>query len=1298
MAYNPFLKFGQKKSAQQLYEENKTATVPQKKKGSPRRSGNIKYDSPTFNSRSAEKGRSMQWEKDLINPLPSNKFFGKSQNDKFDTVMELKGLSKSEAAEFREWMDAREKNVKTVADKQDNILNSLAKRNKEGKDEPFTALLKHQANNKEKKKGIPKLIENLKKSELGQATKAAAEFFNPFDDVSQEEATNKFLHHKQSKSTKEVARGMNRFLDSASLGALSNVDKRVNDRDQYYNTHRKIGEGGVTDLATSGLGYLVPGIGAAKGAKAIGLGAKEAKGFGRLAQYAKEGAATGAGLGAAEIAIREGLNPDDYNYKDNLKHLAIGTGAGAVADPLLRGAGDVISKQLGKLAKGEVPTYTGRPSESVVDSLSSNKAKGIDALRELRAQHMTEAEPKGDFSSFVTKMRDMQEAAATAEKVQPKGDFTRLKSGRDFEPIESASNGGSLVRLREGEAPINREPVDILNPKEIVKKQINTSPDKVKSKWSFDKVMTAMVDDLRPLEKASKQLGGKDLAFDKNPYAQARLSRGVSGKAETYLKGGIYRGTEKVGKSLQEIIKPIEGKMDDFLAYATSKRALDYDEKGLIAGIKPKDVEGLSDRQLADATIKQIEAESPGMAAVHQELLQYNNTLMDELVDAGVLDVNSVAAIREQNPNYIPMFRVQEPKVRGFQPLTNPKKTFANLGQPIKERTGSQKEIVNPIESIIKNTYLTLNMAERNRAGRSLLELVDNAGDNAWGRVVKTEKGLSIDELTDTLDRAGAQVVEGESNAVDNLFKGQGNKVYVYKDGKKVEMELQEDLYKAMLSLDAPKQNFFIKMLSKPTNALRTGAVLSPDFGPVNIFRDQFSAYINSKYGFIPFYDMFNGLGNVLKKDSTYWAWKDNGGANSVLSTLDREYLQNDLRTLIKEPVLKKVARTLSKPKELPFKAFDKALEPLRKISEITEEATRVGEFKKGIKKGATPQEAAFASRDLIDFSRAGNLGRQYNQVTAFFNAAVQSIDKLARTFKESPTKATLKSLSAITLPSMVAYYYNHDKDWYQELPQRDKDLYWHFEADGQIYKLPKPFEAGVLFGTTAERTLDYLKTNDPESFKDFGETIVDAFTPNWIPTAIQPWIEVYGNKSLTFNSPIVPRREQDLLPEDQFGPYQSELAKKFGSLTKTSPRKAEHVFKGYTGGLGKYFLAGTDWVSQALGTERPDMPDRGLADKPIFNRFVVKNLEGNNKSVNDFYTNLDKLTRQEKSAKKNSSDNPNSDKFKEFGRISREISSLQGEKRAIIEDMDMDGKAKAEAIKIIDNQITALAKEANNR
>jgi hypothetical protein len=134
---------------------------------------------------------------------------------------------------------------------------------------------------------------------------------------------------------------------------------------------------------------LVPGIGAAKGVKALGLGAKSIpaveKGAGLMANLArgsqvartvaKEGALVGGALPLAQMGINYAINPKDQNLKENLANVALGAGLGAVGDPILRGLGSAGGNLLAKFAKGDVPTFTGKASQSALDALTPKMSK-----------------------------------------------------------------------------------------------------------------------------------------------------------------------------------------------------------------------------------------------------------------------------------------------------------------------------------------------------------------------------------------------------------------------------------------------------------------------------------------------------------------------------------------------------------------------------------------------------------------------------------------------------------------------------------------------------------------------------------------------------------------------------------------------------------------------------------------------------------------------------------------------------------------------------------------------------------
>ena len=115
----------------------------------------------------------------------------------------------------------------------------------------------------------------------------------------------------------------------------------------------------------------------------------------------------------------------------------------------------------------------------------------------------------------------------------------------------------------------------------------------------------------------------------------------------------------------------------------------------------------------------------------------------------------------------------------------------------------------------------------------------------------------------------------------------------------------------------------------------------------------------------------------LLKKDELYWQWYQSGGAHGAFVSVDRDYLQKDVRKLLRRGLKEKLADTLTHPIEI-----------LRMLSEYTEEATRVMEFGKGLKKEGPERAkiAGVASRDIsLDFSRAGYTGKAMNRWIAFF-------------------------------------------------------------------------------------------------------------------------------------------------------------------------------------------------------------------------------------------------------------------------------------------------------------------------
>jgi hypothetical protein len=777
---------------------------------------------------------------------------------------------------------------------------------------------------------------------------------------------------------------------------------------------------------------------------------------------------------------------------------------------------------------------------------------------------------------------------------------------------------------------------------------------------------------------------------------------------------------------LNEILAPFSRNLDDLRAYLVARRAAELMTRGKETGLAASDVKATLDTYNG----------RPEFVKAAEALQTYNNALLDYVRKSGLISEESLARIKELNQDYVPFYRLIEGEGTGGGVAGTQR--FANLGSPVKRLKGSAREIIDPLESIVKNTYAMVNAAERNQVGRTLVRLAETGEGmgkyvervprdkipvtvkdqelqnvlRRYGRIKQTESfQTSKKEFTREIGAGGEtvptggraqQLVEGKvlealkargfsegesqqyiarlksakSEAVVNSIiekivseqtirtvtkeleldlppevvaafrpnpkiPGMDNILSVRTNGKAELYQVHPDLYNAMLNLDQGSQNLLIKILSLPARALRLGATtLSPEFAVRNPLRDQWTAAMYSKYGVInlPGGDLIRGLLHVIKGDDLYQAWKAGGGEGSMFVSLDRRNLQKTLNDVIRSGKIKGAANIIRHP-----------IESLRMFSELGEAVTRVGEFSKAIEKeGGLSKEnilrAAYGAREItLDFARMGAAMKTSgaNQIVAFLNANLQGLDKMTRFARENPGLFMARGVATITLPSLLLYLANKDDPRYQEQPRWQKDLFWiiptgsmttaqwermtpeekaKFNREHTIWRIPKPFELGILFGTLPERVWDWIDTNDPETLKDFARSAFGSF-PNPIPTATLPLIENMANWSIFRERPIVSRGKEFVEKSEQYGPYTSETAKKVGKFFNYSPAKIENLVQGYTAGLGRGALTMSDYLAGFTTKTKP--PAKTLADVPVLRAFVARSPSGSSESVEKFFKRL---------------------------------------------------------------------------
>lgn len=795
---------------------------------------------------------------------------------------------------------------------------------------------------------------------------------------------------------------------------------------------------------------------------------------------------------------------------------------------------------------------------------------------------------------------------------------------------------------------------------------------KERVKDGFASFRSQWVDSLYPL---LYTIGSKQL------YERAWVeTRGAIGRADKLVQYGNDNT-----KSLTEILKDVpENEHRDFMQYCVNRHleSLARDvESGRAKNVKQLALSSKEYKANADA-IQQLR---PEWEQKRKDLVRFQQEALLYLVEGGIMSKETYDNMIQTRPEYMPLTREFTPEeldglVKGVR-----SRGLVDLSNPLKTLKGSKRAVVDPLQQILKNVYLFAEMGSRNSVGQDIAQMVDSG------------------EIDTTIIAPSDGVATGKDRRV----------FHVWRDGVKTFFETDPDIYRALAAPDYESSGFVARILQKPTSWLRFGATRSPDFMMRNMIRDALHASVFSENGFVPFLDNFRGLMHAINKDALFQEFLESGASQSTLVSLDRDVLKKRFQDIMKENGGFKMTALLN-PKT--------ALDILSTLSEYSELSTRLGEFGKARAKGLTLHDSALAARDVsLDFHRSGSKGRVVNQYVAFFNAGVQGIDKMVRGFydystpglkkKERIKPATFKrALMYITLPSLALYFANMSdperREVYEELPQWQRDLFWCFVMKNEaktVIRIPKPFEIGIIFGSMAERFLDWTYNKDPRAFKEMGDTF-STFLPGVMPTAVAPIIEWMTNYSFFLERSLVPMGEERLPAEQQYGPHTSQTAKGLGVLLENipgvrniaefSPRKIDSLINSYTGGLGRYAVDYFgDPVASAFMDEEPSKPAKHLHEKLPGVKGLTTTAYRSPESVQRFFDLKDEINKGVAGDKNKGRPVKNEALNKKINDLARKIAEVR-KKQKLVRESTMSPEDKRRQLDILDNRILSLAQQ----
>jgi hypothetical protein len=803
--------------------------------------------------------------------------------------------------------------------------------------------------------------------------------------------------------------------------------------------------------------------------------------------------------------------------------------------------------------------------------------------------------------------------------ILPKGRGPVIESN-DMAEITKELEKSGIVIGEEGK-PSWQENVPIKEAEQAVLDRV-VQQDPKQKKLTLSALYTSVMDNLHPIKKAVAE-SGVMLETAKDPYQLERLTRGVMSKGTQFIERGAFDFDtyETTTKGYKQILDPVKDDLDGFRSYIVSKRAVERHGKGFETGIPLPEAET-------------VVREGKGKyEKVFQERLKFIDARLDYLVKSGIVGSDKAHVIREASQEYVPMYKFFEEQESGRPSAAR------DVRNPLKKMKGGDEKILDPIVSDIKDTFLFIGLAEKNAARQAYVAL----GPEFAEKIRTKSDPVTKKDIADIVEQFG--VTEKAAEAISEIspksFRAQKNEMVVFENGKREVYKVDPDVAEAFGDADRVASGFLANIIHAPAVLLRAGVTITPDFIARNIIRDAVSSFIFAGSNPIK---TIKGAKSILTKDTAFQNWMKGGGGNATMVAMDRAYIDKHLIEL----------NTQTGLMERSFNVAKKPLDVLHAISELVENSTRLGTVRDPMlqaKNKATIQALSMIAREAtVDFARHGKDLQEFGKMTAFFNPALQGIDRFGRAMKDAPLATTTKAVASVTIPSLILSWVNKNDEEIQNLPQWQKDLFWvariPLPGEGSfLLRIPKAHEVGVLFGSLPERLFDKFFNDNPNAFKNFEDTMLNAFLPAMIPTAAVPIVSQFANRNTFSGGSIIPYYLEKLMPEYQYTEYTTETAKAIGGLigafpgmtelalsdkepalggvarALTTPALIENYVRAWSGGMGMYIFNMADLALRKTGVlPDPVLPASTLADIPVIKAFVVRYPSAQAQSIQDFY------------------------------------------------------------------------------
>lgn len=735
-----------------------------------------------------------------------------------------------------------------------------------------------------------------------------------------------------------------------------------------------------------------------------------------------------------------------------------------------------------------------------------------------------------------------------------------------------------------------------------------------------------------------RERGKAEVPDEANPYYTLTARRLTADSVVDYMarEGMLNFAGQKVGRPLTDVFRQVEGQVEEFVVYLYAKRALALwtDGKGRNPGITFEDAQTI----IGEVETPVFQQAAQNFYDWHNGVLDYAAESSPDYAQAvekiRQADPGFYIPLQREFDAVTQRYLSKGGGVKGKDLVQRLKGSGRRIKDPVESSLAQAKQIVQKahqkaiLDQITKiadsvpglgHMIFEVNrdmQTALRRDLRSVVEQVSSAVSKAGGvlevsagrnpEVEQLKKNLEkfekdgtytpeqIAEIRDKIRYIETRQNEEFSDALDEEVmtffapaivpnnKGENPIMPIYSNGKLRWFEMDRGLYEAFNGMDMVKMGPALDLvLGLPARTFRLGTTgLNAGFSLVtNPIRDFRTLMLNSQAS-ASTRELF-GLWLGSMRDLMVHAFTNGRISSEWIDLFNRlgvkmaQPLGQDTRPM------KRAARRVKKGGKFTF--FD-TTDYIREIFQFTESAARIAEIKAVAKDigydftqpltaGIAAKLANAGKTVTTDFTKAGKLARQLNQAIPFFNAAIQGPVAHAQAIQRDPRKFALRGLMGTGLV-LANWYRNKDEEWWREMPLSERYAYTYIPVGNELIRIPRAFEADGLFMAGAEALADAWYAKEPEeAAKWFGKWL-GGFVPSMMPVLPKMAAEQLANENFFYQSPIVPRSQQDLYAEEQYSPYTTKVAIKLGEIFNLSPRRIEHGIRSIFGGVSIDVLA----------------------------------------------------------------------------------------------------------------------------